>query len=234
MEQDVITLDLRTILGLVKKNIVMIIVLTIVAGAGTYFVSAYLIEPQFEASMSLVVNTREEQAITITGDQITSARQLVNTYAVILTNDTLLEEIIWNLNLDDTITTLKRRISTDAVNQTQVLLMTVRDRSKSTAVAILDEIMDRAEELLMSTVKAGSVEIVSPPRAENEPVFPRVYLNTAVGAIAGLFMALVIVFIRKALSNKFLSEEDIAVQLGLPVLGVIPSVHIKERKRGKK
>lgn len=233
MEQDMITLDLRTIWGLVKKNILLIIVLTIIGGIGTFYVSQYLVAPQYEASVTLVVNTRDEQATVITNDQITSARQLVNTYAVILTNDSLLEEIIEQLRLDDTIASLRRRISTEAVNQTQVLRMTVRDHDPDTSKAILDEIMNRAEDLLMTTVKAGSVEIVSPPRINYDPVSPRIMMNTAIGALAGLFLALVIVFMRKAFTNTFISDEDISTHLGLPILGVIPSLNnIQEQKYG--
>lgn len=231
MEQDMITLDLRTIWGLIRKNIVLILILTIAGGGGTFYVSSYLIEPQYEAAVTLVVNTRDEQATVITNDQITSARQLVNTYAVILTNDTLLEELISELRLDDTITTLRKRISSEAVNQTQVLRMTMRDHDPDTAKAVLDAVMARAEGLLMTTVKAGSVEIVSPPRINYEPVSPRVMWNSVIGALCGLFVSMVIVFLKRTLTNTFISDEDITTHLELPILGVIPSLNnIQEYK----
>jgi len=210
---------------------VMIVILTVVCGVGAFFISQYLINPQYEAAVTIAVNTRDEAATIIASDQINAARQLVNTYAVVLTNDTLLDDIIKQLRLSDTIKTLKNRISAEAVNQTQVMRITMRDRNPNTAKDVLDIIMSRAEELLITTVKAGSVEVVSPPRINYDPVSPRIGLNTVIGAGLGLFIALTIVFLRKALRNTFISEEDVVSRLGLPVIGVIPSLNSQERRR---
>jgi len=224
LEQEYITIDIRTIITLVRKNLILIVACTLLGGITAFIVSQYLMTPQYEASVTLVVNTRDEQAAVITNDQINSAKQLVNTYAVVLTNDTLMEEIIYILGLNDTIESLAKRISADAVNQTQVMRMTMRDEDPATAKAVLDAIMARAPELLITTVKAGSVETVSPPKVNYTPVSPRVGMNTVIGAAAGIFIALAYVFIKKALTNTFLSDEDVSKHLGLPVLGVIPSV----------
>ncbi|MCL2628777.1 MAG: Wzz/FepE/Etk N-terminal domain-containing protein [Oscillospiraceae bacterium] len=232
MERDHIELDLQTIWHLIRKNIAMITVLTVVFAIGAFFVSRFLITPQFEAAVTIAVNTRDEAATIIASDQINAARQLVNTYAVVLTNDTLIDDIIRQLRLTDTISSLKSRISAEAVNQTQVMRITMRDRNPNTAKDVLDIIMSRAEELLITTVKAGSVEVVSPPRINYDPVSPRVNLNTAIGAGLGLFLAIAIVFLRKALRNNFISEEDVVNQLGLPVIGVIPSLDTQERRYG--
>ncbi|MDR0293603.1 MAG: hypothetical protein LBH95_05560 [Oscillospiraceae bacterium] len=227
IEQDM-TVDLRVIFSLIKKNTPLIILLAVFGAAAAFSVSEFLLIPKYEASVTLVVNTRDEQATVITNDQINSAKQLVNTYAVVLTNDTLLEEIIQILGLNDSVESLNRRISADVVNQTQVMRMTMRDENPDIAKAVLEEIMARAPDLLVSTVKAGSVEIVSPPKINYRPVSPRVSTNTAMGALLGVIAALAYAFIKKAVSNTFISDEDINKYLELPVLGVIPSVEDEE------
>jgi capsular polysaccharide biosynthesis protein len=232
LEKDFVELDLRTLWNLVRKNIILIVFLFVLGAMGAFFISRYLINPQYEAAVTLAVNTRDEAATIIASDQLNAARQLVNTYAVVLTNDSLLEEVIFHLELDDTINTLKRRISAEAVNQTQIMRMTMRDHNPDTAREVLEVIVSRAEELLITTVKAGSVEIVSEPRVNYTPISPRVGLNTVIGAGLGIFIALAFIFIRKALSNTFISDEDVARYLELPVIGVIPSLNIQEQKYG--
>ena len=227
MEQQYITLDIRTVLQLIRRNIAVLVIFTMVGAAVAYIITAFLIDPIYEASVTLVVNTRDEQVTLVTNDQINSARQLINTYSVILTNDALLEDIINQLNLDSGVPVLKNRISAVAVNQSQVMRMTVRDADPNTALSVLEVIMDRAPELLITTVKAGSVEIVSPPRVGHEPVSPSIGRNTVIGALAGLLITLAVVFIKKALVNTFVSEEDISRYLDLPVLGVIPKLDPK-------
>ena len=218
------TLDVRAVLRLIRKNFILLIILILVGGLSGYYLSSHFVAPMYEASVMLVVNTRDEQVTVITSDQINSARQLVNTYAVILTNDSLLEELIEHFELDSDIPKLKNRISAEAVNQTQVMRMIVRDRSPDMALQLLEFIMERAPGLLIETVKAGSVEIVSPPRANYDPVSPNIYRYTAVGALAGVFATLAFVFIKKALINTIVSDDDVNKYLDLPVLGVVPKI----------
>ena len=232
MESEHLELDFKTIWSLIKKNMILLIILTVVGAVGAFFISQFLISPQYEASVTLAVNARDEATAVIANDQLTAARQLVNTYAVILTNDSLLDYVIRELGLDDSINSLKGRISAEPINQTQVMRMTMRDHNPNTAKEVLDVIMSQAEELLITTIKAGSVEIVSPPRVNRDPVSPRISLNTAIGAGIGLFIAISIVFIRKALRNTFIADDDVTAHLGLPVLGVIPSLSIQERTYG--
>lgn len=225
-------LDLKAIWYLVKKNIFLIIVLTVVCGVSAFLISRYMIDPQFEASVVLSVNTRDEASIHIATDQLTAARQLANTYAVVLTNDLLLGDIIRELGLSDSIESLRGRISAAPIDNTQVMRISMRDRNPNTAQAVLDIIMSQAEELLITTVRAGSVEIVSPPRINHDPVSPNIGLNSAIGAAAGMFLSLAFIFISKALRNTFVTGEDITHQLGLPVIGVIPSLTIKGQRYG--
>ena len=83
--------------------------------------------------------------------------------------------------------------------------------------------MEQAPDIIIQTVKAGSVEVISQPKAGENPVSPRKMMNTA---IAGMF-GLGVVFLRSMLNNKFMTYTDINKKLGLTVLGVIPQVNMK-------
>ena len=101
MKEEYETIDLRELFLLVKKNILMILAVTIASAAVGFLISAFLLSPQYEASATLIVNSREDQTAqtTITNDQITSATKLVDTYSVILTSDTVLDKAIADLEL---------------------------------------------------------------------------------------------------------------------------------------
>ena len=226
-KKDYLELDIRTIWQLIKKNILLIFLLTVIGGASSLLISRFVISPQFEATVMLAVNARDEATVAIANDQLMAARQLVNTYAVVLTNDTLLDNIISQLGLDDTVQTLQQRITAEPVNQTQVMRMTMRDSDPYIARDVLNIIISQAEELLVTTIRAGSVEIVSPTRINYEPVSPRTTLNVAIGVAIGLAISLLVIFIRKAFSNTFITDEDVLRELNLPVIGILPSLSKK-------
>jgi capsular polysaccharide biosynthesis protein len=123
LKEEYETIDLLEILRLLKKNLLVIFAVTILLAVAGYLVSAFAMTPQYEASATLIVNSREDQATTqapITNDQLTSATKLVDTYAVILTSDTVLDKTISNLNLNMSYSDLVERVRIESVNSTQV------------------------------------------------------------------------------------------------------------------
>lgn len=230
MEQEYETIDLREIFLIIKKNLLLIVAVTILASVAGFLVSAFLLTPEYEASASLIVNSREDQSTqtTITNDQLTSATKLVDTYSVILTSDTVLDKTIETLGLDLDYEELLEKVTVEAVNATQVMRISVRDADPVLAQNIVANIVDQAPEIIIQTVKAGSVEVISQAKAADEPVSPKKAINTAISGILGLIVALSVVFLRSMLNNKFMTDDDINKRLGLTVLGVIPQVDIKE------
>lgn len=230
MEQEYETIDLREIFLLIKKNLLLIVAVTLLAAVAGFLVSAFLLTPEYEASASLIVNSREDQSTqtTITNDQLTSATKLVDTYSVILTSDTVLDKTIETLGLDWDYEELLEKVTVEAVNATQVMRISVRDADPVLAQNIVANIVEQAPEIIIQTVKAGSVEVISQAKAADEPVSPKKAINTAISGILGLIVALGVVFLRSMLNNKFMTDDDISKKLGLTVLGVIPQIDIKE------
>ena len=234
-ENETVTIDLRDIFLLFKKNLLAMIAAAVVFAAIGGLYTQFLITPQYEADATLIVNSREDQSgqASITNDQITSATKLVNTYSVILTSDTVLNKTIADLGLDMTYQELVKKVSITSVNDTQVMKITVRDADPELAQQVAASIVEQAPDMIIQTVKAGSVEVISQAKVGQEPVSPSLKKNVAIAGIIGFLLCFVVFFIRHMLNNRFMTESDITNKLGLTVLGVIPSVEIPERKGEK-
>lgn len=230
MREEYETIDLLEIFRLLKKNLLVILAVAILFAVVGYLISAFVLTPKYEASATLIVNSREDQANTqvpITNDQLTSATKLVDTYAVILTSDTVLNETISNLALDMTYGQLVNKVRIEPVNSTQVMKITVQDTDPERARAIAADIVEQAPEIIINTVKAGSVEIISQAKANEAPVSPNVMKNTALAGILGAVLTVGIIMLKFLLNNKFMTDEDIANKLGITVLGIIPQIDMR-------
>ena len=229
MKEEYETIDLRELFLLVKKNILMILAVTIASAVVGFLISAFLLSPQYEASATLIVNSREDQTAqtTITNDQITSATKLVDTYSVILTSDTVLDKAIADLELTLDYEELLDKVTVESVNGTQEMKISVQDEDPVLAQRIVANIVEQAPEIIIQTVKAGSVEVISQAKTAEEPVSPKKVMNTAIAGILGLVLALGFVLLRNVMNNKFMTDDDISKKLGLTVLGVIPQIDIK-------
>ncbi|BFJ84786.1 hypothetical protein Ruko_12030 [Ruthenibacterium sp. TH_2024_36131] len=228
-EQEYETIDLREIILLLKKNLLGLIALTALFAAAGYLLSTFVMTPRYEASATMIVNSREDAVAqtNITSDQINSATKLVDTYSVILTSDTVLDKTIEDLGLDMDYEDLLGKVTVESVNSTQVMKISAQDEDPELAQQIVASIVEQAPDIIIQTVKAGSVEVISQPKAGENPVSPRKMMNTAIAGMLGLALGLGVIFLRSMLNNKFMTDTDINKKLGLTVLGVIPQVNMK-------
>lgn len=229
MEDEYVTIDLQEIFNLLMKKIVWVILSAAVCGIIGFAVNWFYLKPVYQADAMIIVNTRDEQNVLITNDQINSARQLVNTYEVILKSDTVLDQVLSGLNARGlsgaarySVNKLKGKITVTPVNNTQVMKVSAQDYDPDLALAMVDEILTIAPSIIIRTVKAGSVEVVSFPKMNPNPVSPKKMRNLFLCVAGGAVAAAAFIIIQDLLDNTVKTDEDIRKKLGMPVLGVIP------------
>ncbi len=234
MEEDFLTIDLKELFNVVKNNLVFIISLTLSFALISGFYTKLMIPKTYSAQATMIVNTRPDQNAVVTYDQINSAKQLVGTYAVILKSDTVIDKVIENLNLTSlkgweeiTAEKLAKNITVEAVDATQVIKISAITIDPDLSADIVAEIVDIAPDMIINTVKAGSVEIISSPRANYKKVAPSTSKNVLIATFLGAVISIGLTIMVYMLDNTFKSEEDILKQLQLPVLGVIPTISNK-------
>lgn len=236
LEQEYDTIDLRQLFEIVRRNLLLIVAVTVLFAAGGYLGTTFLITPQYEASAMLIVNSREGQQLqgSVTNDSLNSAKQLVETYSVILKSDTVLDQTIEDLDLPLTYDQLAAKVSITAVNDTQVMKITVQDADVNLAKDIVSNIVEQAPDVIINTVKAGSVEVVSDASANPNPVSPSKSRNTALAGILGCVLVIGILFMKSLFNNRIMTESDISQKLALPILGVIPDSALGDNGSRKK
>ena len=51
-------IDLRVVYGIIRKNLVLIVIVTVIFGIGAYFYSSFFISKQYSASAMIIVNNK--------------------------------------------------------------------------------------------------------------------------------------------------------------------------------
>lgn len=221
-------IDLREVFFLLKRNILAIIASAVICALAGLLATIYLITPQYEASATMIVNSRQDQSTNITNDMITSSKNLVDTYSIIIKSDTVLDEVIDNLDLNMDYGSLASRINVAAVNSTQVMRISMQDPNPDLARAIVGEITKIAPDTIQDAMEAGSVKVISEARASSHPVSPSKSKNTMLAGMLGLIVSIAVIVLRDMFNSTFKDDEDIRKYLGLAVLGVIPRIESEE------
>lgn len=215
-------IDLTEILSAVRQHLLELIFVTLVAALVGFTASKFLMNPKYDSSALMIVNTRQDVNANVTSDQINSATKLVSTYSIIIKSDTVLQQVIDNLGLNLTYAKLNKRVTVAAVDDTQIMKITVQSDSPEWARQVCEQIITVAPDVIKEAVEAGSVKVISNPSLATEPVSPNIKKNTMLAAAVGFVLVIGIIVLQVLLDNKINTEEDVTKYLDMTVLGVIP------------
>lgn len=215
-------IDLVEILYAIRQHLLEVILATVVAAIIGFAASKFLMTPKYDSSALMIVNTRQDVNANVTSDQINSATKLVSTYSIIIKSDTVLQQVIDNLGLNLTYAKLNKRVTVAAVDDTQVMKITVQSDSPEWARQVCEQIITVAPNVIKEAVEAGSVKVISNPSLATEPVSPNIMKNTMLAAAVGFVLVIGIIVLQVLLDNKINTEEDVTKYLDMTVLGVIP------------
>lgn len=215
-------IDLTEILSAVRQHLLELIFVTLVAALVGFTASKFLMNPKYDSSALMIVNTRQDVNANVTSDQINSATKLVSTYSIIIKSDTVLQRVIDNLGLNLTYAKLNKRVTVAAVDDTQVMKITVQSDSPEWARQVCEQIITVAPDVIKEAVEAGSVKVISNASLATEPVSPNIMKNTMLAAAVGFVLVIGIIVLQVLLDNKINTEEDVTKYLDMTVLGVIP------------
>ena len=114
-------IDLRVVLDILRKNIIPILIETLLFAAMAFVYSSIFITKQYQASATLIVNNKAEGTTTYNTSEMNAAQSLADVYSIIIKSDTVLQPVIDELNLNMSYEKLKNSITVSTVNSTQVI-----------------------------------------------------------------------------------------------------------------
>lgn len=104
----------------------------------------------------------------------------------------------------------------------------VLQRDVENAQRTYDQIQQRLNQTTMeSLVTTSNVSVLSQAVAPVEHTSPKIILNMVVALFAGALLAVGVVVAMELLDRRVRSVEDVALAVGLPIIGVLPSPRAK-------
>jgi capsular polysaccharide biosynthesis protein len=218
---------LKEILMALKEKILLIVAITVLSAVLGWIVSATIIPTKYEASVNMIVNTRTDANAALTNDNISSAQNLVDTYAIIIKSNTILNRVIEDLELDLTYRELYEMVTVDSIRNTQVMKIAVQSDSPETSRQIVVSMCIIAPTVVADAVEAGSCKVVSDVYVEEEPVSPNTMKNVLIASFLGLMACLAVLVLKALTDDSIVDDADVEKKLGLPVLAMIPNMEDK-------
>ena len=227
-EYDVI--ELKEIFQILKKHLKLIIIVPIFFAILGAVISIYLINPVYEASTTLMVRQNKINNEEIDIGDVNLSKSLVYTYAEMAKSNTILENTRKSLNLYEI---NGKSITVSPVKDTQILKVSVENTNPQLAMDIANILVEEFTLEIVRITKTDNVAVVDYATFPLEPIKPNKVMNTAIAAVLGEMIVLMIVFLMEYLDNTIKTEKDIEKYLGISVIGTIPNFGQGGKSYGK-
>lgn len=227
-------MELREIFGIIRKWLVLIIIITVLAAIASGAVSIYVLDEIYEAkSVMIISSTKNDSEIRdITYSEFDLNVKLVNTYRELCKTDKILNQVIEQTGHIMSTEALSNKIDVTSAAGTQLIRFSVQDNNPSVAMEIANALVTVLESEVPAIMKMDNVQIIDMATLPKVPVKPNIPLNIAVAALLGLMLSVGIAFLIEYLDVSIKTTEKMEEILGIPILGTIP--HIIDMKSGEK
>jgi receptor protein-tyrosine kinase len=240
--QETIRLDFTHYLGLFRRSLLIIILLPVLAGAVAYGVSKAL-PPIYEARVSLLVRPSQPLALTDSTGATLTSDQVSRTYARLMTERPLLEQVISDRKLHISVEELQNQIKITPELATTIIDVAVDNTDRSAAQANADTLVSdfiagvkriqQAEAQTPNSRSTDNLVVVAPAAALENPVSPRTPLNVAIAVALGLLAAMGLAVLRDRLDQSIKSDEQLLERVGLTTLGHVGFVIAGTKRLGE-
>lgn len=232
-------IDLRDLLELFWSKKVIILICILVAMLIGAIYSFNFVEPKYQSSTKIVlsqitdVEDENRNSTSINASDITLNQKLVDTYTQIITTDSVLSQVIDELGIEDTVASLRKNISVSAVNDTQVLKITVNNKNPETAKNIANQLVKASDVKVREVYKISNIAVLDEAIESSAPYNVNHAKDIAIFAIVGLVIAVGVILFLNMLDNTIGSTKEIENDLGSMVLASIPEYKDPEAKKQK-
>lgn len=226
---------------LIRRWAWLIILCPLIAALAAGLISLQL--PKiYEAQVSLLV--RPAQPLSVgPGSAPLTPDQILRTYARLMTERPILEQVISDEALRTDPISLSHQITVTPETNTTILDVAVRDtdpdRARRTANTLVGDFIAHVKEIQKSEAtaptasSADNLVVESPAVLPTEPVSPRPLLNIALAILAGLAIGIGLAFLFDYLDQSVRSDEILLERVGLAPLGHISYIPAKPDRRGE-
>ncbi|MBT0897098.1 capsular biosynthesis protein CpsC [Streptococcus infantarius subsp. infantarius] len=185
--------------------------------------SIFFIKPKYTSTTRIYVVSRSSDT-SLTNQDLQAGSYLVNDYKEVITSSEVLSSVIDQEKLSMSTGELSKEIAVTIPTDTRVISISVTDTDGQRACDIANTVRQVAAEKIKAVTKVDDVTTLESATKPSHPSSPNVKKNAVIGALAGVFLAIVGILVAEVLDDRVRRPEDIEETLGMTLLGVIPDI----------
>ena len=214
----------RAVLDRIWLTVLVAVLCAVVVFTGTFL----FITPQYQSAAMFYVNNSNlslgDTSVSISSGDLTTSRNLVDSYIVILNTRETLVDVIDYAGVSCTYGELKGMLSAQAVNETEIFRVTVTNPDPHEAEKIANAIAYILPKRIGTIIDGTSAKVVDAAVVPSSPSSPSYSTNTFIGFMLGFLLAAGYIALREIFDITIRTEEDVTQITKLPILAAVPDM----------
>lgn len=243
------TYSIKKILQLLRAKLWLIIILTVIGGGAAFTFSKFVLPLQYSSHITMYVQSYT--GISENNDNqnnISNSKQLVNTYMEVLKDDAVMNAVgdmfvkqhengtlkeCFNINAEGKINpdSIRNCLTISSVNDTSAVKVVATTKDAELSAMICNNLTQVAPKYVEEAVGVGSINTIDKAKVYKTPVAPNIPKATAIGAMAGLMLAVLIIILIDFFDNTIKDSETISKKHQLALLGEIQERGAKKSRQ---
>lgn len=237
LNNDEIEIDLQRLFSALVKRSWLIGIVAVLCAVVTFLGTVLFVTPQYQSKAMFYVNNNSlslgEATFSISSSDISASRGLVKTYIVILQTRETLNDVIDYSGVNRTYSQIKKMVTAEAVDSTEVFQVVVTSEDPAEAEKIADAIAYILPKRISTIVEGTSAKVVDSAVMPTKASSPSYSKNTLIGFAFGFLLASAVILLNALLDNTIRDEEDIVSTVKYPILAAVPDLQASGKGKGK-
>lgn len=220
--EELVTIDLGQLLKLVKKNLKLIILSTVICAVIAFAITAFLLPKKYASSSSiyLVPKVNNETGV-VDYNALTANSKQVNNYMYMIKGENILSKVAKTLDIED-VSVVTKAISVSNTANTEIIEVKATTDDPEKSQQIVKTTINTFFTEVKSKLDIKNMTILNDAKVNKAPVSPNKKMNTVVGALLGIMGSCGYIFLKYLFDKRLRTKAEAENFLGIPVLAEIP------------
>lgn len=230
---DEVEIDLGEIFYLLWTHIVQILGLFVAGAVVVFLLTFFLVTPKYTATSRMYITSGSKSVVDLSSLQVSS--QLKSDYQELITSNSILQDVIDGLNLDEDVDSLKKQIEISNPSDTRILNLSVTTTNAQLSADIANELAKQAKTYLPKVMKTDEPNVFEEAQVPDHKSSPSYQKNALIGGLLTALLYCAVIIIRHVTNDTFVTPDDINKVFGVQPLATIPEGRkMSGKKRRKK
>lgn len=232
-QQNMQPIDLMEIVHVMLSRFWLILFSGILVGICALIYTKATTTPVYTSSTKMYILSKTEDSAAINSSDMSLSATLATDYAQLIKDRTVMESVVSELGLSMSAEALASKVSVTLPNSGRIVTISVSDPDPYMASKLANQVRDMGAMHIQEVMDTGAINVVEEANIPKTQTLGSYKRNGMMGALAGMVIAMAIIFIRFMMNDTIRRPEDVERYLGVSVLGSIPMMDTgkKEKKR---